>query len=156
MAENVVTVRYLRERQTVSNDTVKLHVTVRNVLHQLFDMLMSGSLTGLNDDALIENLAQREVVEWRGVHTLRMDTKPPRRTFVTMPNELVAQRLRSELGLAAIVDVQVGPANGSAGDADNGIARFMDFEVVDCITADITHAANSKSFHKEKIRSAGA
>ena len=68
----------------------------------------------------------------------------------------MAQRLESELGLAASVDVHVGPANGGAGDADNDIAQLVGFGVLDRITADITHAANSESFHKGKVRSMGA
>ena len=75
----------LRERQAVSNDNVELHVALGNVLHQLVEMLVSESLAGLNDDTLVENLAQREVVERRGVHMPEIDTKLPRRTSATMP-----------------------------------------------------------------------
>ena len=54
-----------------------------------------------------------------------------------------------ELGNAAVVDVQVGPANGRAGHAQNDVACFFDFGVIHVVNADIFGAVNSESFHKE-------
>ena len=68
VAEDVVAVRGLAQGEAVSDDVIELHIAICNVLQQLVDVLVGRRLPGLNDDALIENLAQREVIERRGIH----------------------------------------------------------------------------------------
>jgi hypothetical protein len=72
--------------------------------------------------------------------------------FLYYAHEFVAQGHGPRLRDAAVVDVQVGPANGRAGDADNGVAGVQDFRVVYSVHADIFRAVNSECFHGNGVR----
>ena len=51
----------------------------------------------------------------------------------------------------AVENVPVGPANGRAGHADNGVARGLNGGVVNGVDADVLDAVNAEGFHGEEL-----
>ena len=68
IAENIVAVGHLAQREAVRNDVVEGHIAIGHVLQRLVDVLVRGSLAAAQRDAFVEKLAHREGIEGRGVH----------------------------------------------------------------------------------------
>ena len=62
--------------------------------------------------------------------------------FLHDAHELVAEHHRAGLGQEAVVEVQVGAADGRAGDADNGVAAVFNRGVIHRVDANVADAVN--------------
>ena len=74
--------------------------------------------------------------------------------FFDYAHELVAEDKIFQLRKEAVVNVEIGSADGSRGDAENNVPRLLNFRIVDVIDFDAARSVKNERFHLSK-RKAG-